>query len=95
LKTNGDAVSYVNTLRKNRISDYVEVKSVTLDDILFERRIELMAENSMSFDYWRNKKSVVNPYVGEIKYNDYRTILPIPQAEIDLAPSILIQNPQY
>ena len=54
-----------------------------------------MAENSMSFDYWRNKKSVVNPYVGEIKYNDYRTILPIPQAEIDLAPSILIQNPQY
>ena len=45
-----------------------------------ERRIELMAENSMSFDYWRNKKSVVNPYVGEIKYNDYRTILPIPQA---------------
>ena len=62
---------------------------------MFERRIELMAENSMSFDYWRNKKSVVNPYVGEIKYNDYRTILPIPQAEIDLAPSILIQNPQY
>ncbi|MDH6304439.1 hypothetical protein M2459_001172 [Parabacteroides sp. PF5-5] len=90
-----EAASYVNTLRKNRITGYTDVSSITLDEILFERRVELFAENSMAFDYWRNKKSVVNPNAGEIKYDDYRTILPIPQDEIDLAPSILIQNPNY
>ena len=95
LKGGGNAASYVNTLRKNRITDYTDVASVTLDDILFERRIELMAENNMSFDYWRNKKSIKNPFVGEVKYDDYRVILPIPQGEIDLAPSILVQNPKY
>jgi hypothetical protein len=49
----------------------------------------------MAFDYWRNKKSVVNPYVGEVKYTDHQVVLPIPQAEIDLAPDLLIQNPGY
>lgn len=95
LNTGGDAVSYINTLRRNRIENYQDVSSVTLDDILFERRIELFAENSMAFDYWRNKKSVNNPYVGEVAYNDYRAIFPIPQDEIDIAPDILVQNPQY
>lgn len=95
LKTSGDASSYINTLRGNRINNYVNVQSVTLDDILFERRIELFAENSMAFDYWRNKKSVNNAFVGEVAYNDYRAILPIPQSEIDLDPTLLIQNPKY
>lgn len=95
LNTGADAASYINTLRKNRITDYTNVNTVTLDDILFERRIELYAENSMAFDYWRNKKSVVNPYVGEVKYTDHQVVLPIPQAEIDLAPELLIQNPGY
>ena len=95
LKTGADATTYINTLRKNRIADYNDVNSITLDDILFERRIELFAENSMSFDYWRNKKSVVNPYIGEIKYTDHLVILPIPQVEIDLAPDLLVQNPMY
>ena len=97
LKENNQAkaVSYVNTLRKNRITNYTDISSITLDEILFERRVELFAENSMAFDYWRNKKSVNNPFVKEVKYNDYRVILPIPQEEIDLAPDLLIQNPGY
>lgn len=95
LKTGGDAVSYINTLRKNRIQNYKDVTSVTLDDILFERRVELFAENSMAFDYWRNKKSINNNAAGEIKYNDYRTILPIPKGEIDLSKGLLVQNPGY
>lgn len=90
-----DAASYINTLRKNRIKDYSEVESVTLEEILFERRIELFAENSGAWDYWRNKLSVKNFAVGEVNYDDYRTIFPIPQAEIDIAPGILIQNPKY
>jgi len=97
LKTTGGsaAASYVNTLRQNRITDYVDVASVTLNDILFERRVELFAENSMAFDYWRNKLSVNNPSIGVVNYNDYRTVFPIPQEEIDMAPDILIQNPEY
>ncbi len=95
LKETEDAVGYINTLRQNRIEGYTDVASVTLEDILFERRIELFAENSMAFDYWRNKMSITNPNVGEVKYNDYRVILPIPQDEINLAPDVLVQNPEY
>lgn len=90
-----EAANYVNQLRRNRIENYVDVSSVSLEDILMERRIELFAENSVSFDYWRNKKSVNNFYVGTVNYNDYRTILPIPQDEIDLSGGKLIQNPEY
>lgn len=96
-KTTGGiaAAAYINTLRENRIGGYADVASVTLNDILFERRVELFAENSMAFDYWRNKLSVKNSFAGEIVYNDYRTVFPIPQKEIDMAPGILIQNPEY
>lgn len=94
-KTGGDAASYINTLRQNRIEGYADVTSVTLEEILFERRVELFAENSMAFDYWRNKMSVNNFYVGEVKYNDYRVILPIPQDEINVAAGVLVQNPEY
>ena len=94
-KTGGDAASYIITLRQNRIEGYTDVTSVTLEEILFERRVELFAENSMAFDYWRNKMSVNNPNVGEVKYNDHRVILPIPQDEINLAPDVLVQNPGY
>lgn len=95
LQTGGDAASYINTLRENRIENYADVQSVTLDDILFERRIELFAENSMAFDYWRNRKSVDNFYVGVIDYNNTQAILPIPQDEIDLSSGSLEQNPGY
>ena len=50
----------MNELRKNRITDYVDVTSVTIDDILEERRVELFAEGAHAWDYWRNKKSVTN-----------------------------------
>ena len=91
----GDAAGYINTLRRQRIENYSDVTSVSLEDILMERRIELFAENSISFDYWRNKMSVNNFYVGTVNYDDYRTILPIPQDEIDLSGDKLIQNPNY
>lgn len=87
---------YINKLRENRIEDYKNVASVTLEDILFERRLELFAENSGAWDAWRNKLSVKNLYVKDpINYDDYRTIFPIPQDEVDIAPTKLIQNPGY
>ena len=92
----GDAAAtYLNTIRKNRIEGYEDVSSVTLEDILFEYEKELFAENQTTFAYWRNKKSVTPAMITDvINYNDYRTIMPIPQREIDLN-SALIQNPQY
>ena len=91
-----DTDFYMNELRKNRISNYTNGSDFTIDDVLKERRVELFTENSMSFDYWRNKKSVKSFHVGEsINYDDYRTVLPIPQDEIDLSGGILVQNPNY
>ncbi|MCH5330335.1 MAG: RagB/SusD family nutrient uptake outer membrane protein [Alistipes sp.] len=85
-----DAAEYINTLRENRIEDYSEVATVTLDDILNERRKELFGENHMAFDCWRNKRSS-----GSFDYTDYRTVLPIPIEELYIAGGLLVQNPGY
>ena len=67
LKANsGNAASYINQLREKRIESYSDVSNVTLDEILDERRLELNGEGHMAWDMWRNKKSVNNPYAGEI-----------------------------
>jgi hypothetical protein len=94
LKEGGDAASFLNALRSNRIEGYEPVSEVTLDDVLDERRKELFAEGQIAFDYWRNGKTVDNGafVVGP---NDFRTVLPIPVEEIDLAKGRLIQNPGY
>jgi tetratricopeptide (TPR) repeat protein len=97
LKTNGmpAACEYINTLRKNRIEGYADVASVTIDDILMERRLELFTEGHTAWDYWRNGKAVNNKFVGEVKADDHRTILPIPKSELDISGDKLKQNPGY
>ena len=90
----GKADSYVNTLRSNRIENYTDVSGVTIDDILTERRLELFTEGHNAWDYWRNKQSVVNTTVGEVNYDDYRTVFPIPRRELEIDPD-LGQNNSY
>ena len=94
LKSSGDAAGYVNELRANRITGYTDVASVTLEDILNERRKELFAEGQIAFDYWRNGLTVVNGSFSTGPQN-YRTVLPLPKEEIDLAKGALQQNPGY
>ncbi|SES83134.1 RagB/SusD family nutrient uptake outer membrane protein [Prevotella sp. kh1p2] len=90
------AAPFINQLRQNRITGYTDVSSVTLDDILFEYEKEFFTENQIAFAYWRNKRSVTSRGGTEVKYNDDRTILPIPQREIDFSgKDVLIQNPGY
>ena len=60
LKAGGDAASYLNALRSNRIEGYADVGTVSIDDILDERRKELFAEGQVAFDFWRNGKTVEN-----------------------------------
>lgn len=95
LSGGADAATYLNAIRQNRIQGYEDVASVTLDDILFEYEKELFAENQTAFVYWRNKKSIQPSMITDvINYDDYRTVMPIPQREIDLNSS-LSQNPNY
>ena len=89
------AAKYINDLREKRITGYSDVNTVTLDEILKERRIELNGEGHLARDMCRNKKSVNNPKVGKIDYTDYRTILPIPQAEINTSHGVIKQNFGY
>ena len=89
-----EASRFLNVLRTNRIEGYVPVGSVTLDDILDERRKELFAEGQMAFDFWRNGKSVTNGSFT-VSATDFRTVLPLPVEELDLSGGKLIQNPGY
>lgn len=86
---------YINELRKNRIENYNDVASVTLDDILMERRKELIAEGHRCWDAWRNGRSVQSPRMNQdIDGTFDRAILPIPKRERDISPA-LEQNPGY
>lgn len=93
-KTSAKAAQYINAIDKNRIADYTDKASVTLADILHEYEIEMFCENQITFAYWRNRQSVTNQANQEVKYNDYNTIMAIPQSEIDYNKA-LQQNPEY
>jgi len=66
-----------------------EAVSVTLDDILFERRLELAFEGFRVHDIKRTKGMI-----GTMNYDDPKMIYPIPQIEIEKNP-LLVQNEGY
>ncbi|MEA5259124.1 RagB/SusD family nutrient uptake outer membrane protein [Arcicella aquatica] len=80
-------LSDINLIR-NRAQANI-FSSLTLSDIIKERRLELAFEGSNYLDIKRNKIKV-----GTIDYNANALILPIPQREIDTNKS-LIQNAGY
>lgn len=93
--TSAAAAEYINAIQKNRIEGYEDVSSVTLEDILHQYEIEMFAENQITFAYWRNHQDIKSGEAGQdIKYNDYRTIMAIPQSERDQNAN-LQQNPEY
>jgi len=91
-----NAIKYINSLRRKRLVVVNDLTSVTIDNILDERKKELFAEGHRSWDVWRNKLSLVNPRFpyGEIAYDNYRTLVAIPQRETDISPN-LRQNPGW
>ncbi len=89
------AVWYINQLRQNRIEDYTNATGTTLDDILTERRKELVAEGHCCWDAWRNNKSIQSPRLKQTIDGSFeKAILPIPKRETDISP-LLKQNPGY
>ncbi|SFI94604.1 RagB/SusD family nutrient uptake outer membrane protein [Myroides guanonis] len=78
------ALGYLNGLAVNRgLEPYT---SVTLDDILLERRKELMFEGFRFDDLMRLKMDVpASPMIdADVLYGDTRLAFPIPQSEINV-----------
>ena len=89
------AAGYINDLREKRITGYSDVTSVTMDDIINERRKELFAEGQIAFDYWRTGRTVTKSATLSIGPTDTRAVLPLPTEEIEVSKGVLIQNPGY
>jgi hypothetical protein len=63
--------------------------TITLDDILMERQLELAHEGFKIFDIKR-----LHGTVGTMEYNDPKLVFPVPAREIEVNKN-LIQNPGY
>ncbi len=62
----------------------------TVDNILYERRLELVDEGQKIHDIKRLKLSA-----DGFAYNDNKLVCPIPQREVDASNGVLEQNPGY
>ncbi|GAA0739508.1 RagB/SusD family nutrient uptake outer membrane protein [Gaetbulibacter jejuensis] len=76
------------------------VTSITRDDLIMERRVELAFENHRFFDLVRFgiADAVLSAHASEMGYPDYTSralLLPIPNREINLSGGLMTQNPGY
>lgn len=76
------------------------VSSITRDELLLERRVELAFENHRFFDLVRFgvADAVLSDHAMEMGYPDYTSralLLPIPNREINLSGGLMTQNPGY
>ncbi len=96
------AAGFINTLRQNRILNYTNVSTITLNDILTERRKELVGEGHRFFDLMRTKNSVTRSggfhwCTGEavtITPTSFKVCLPMSHSQRLIYPE-LQQNPGY
>jgi len=98
----GDPLSPINELRQAR--GVADLTTITIDDILDERRRELVAEGHRFFDLKRLgraiRKAPETP-VDDVPFNDFRVLDNIPDGEVSLSEAnaeegnILIQNPGH
>lgn len=109
LGDNETAVKYLDPIvRRANPNKTVEGMTLSLEDVLNERRKELVAEGHRMFDVIRNgltveRYDVKNSKMSKTKHfsshmefdwNFYRIVLPIPKAEMDTNPN-MVQNPEY
>lgn len=76
-------------IRERAGLDAIPAGNLTLDQILLDRKLELMFEGHLLHDLKRTERSI-----GELPFNDESLVYPIPQREIDANPN-LTQNPGY
>jgi len=96
--TSSNAIESFKEVR-NRAGITTEVTTITKEDLLNERRVELAFENQRFFDLLRfgEAQNVLSAYSTENKYNFTSSdlLLPIPSSEINLSKGLLQQNPGY
>ncbi|MDQ3276932.1 MAG: RagB/SusD family nutrient uptake outer membrane protein, partial [Bacteroidota bacterium] len=94
------ALQYVNYITSRRnAAPIVATGTALLEAIITERRRELAFEGQRYLDLQRLKRDVVRgtdypSSARSIPYSNFRRILPIPQAEVDVNPNVQ-QNPGY
>lgn len=106
---NDAAVGYLDAIVKRANPDKTVIgKTLTVEDVLNERRKELVGEGHRMFDLMRNgmtmkrvdekdsdiSKTVHNSPIMECDWNYYKIVLPIPRFEMNTNPN-MEQNPEY
>lgn len=100
----GKALEYLNQVRARArgtnnfiLPDITEMDQALLREIIYhERRVELAMEQNRWFDLarWGRIDDEMDPLYPSFDPAKH-TLLPLPQAEIDLTAGILVQNPGY
>jgi len=62
----------------------------TLEDILYQRELELAYEGARIHDVKR-----LHEATGSFNWTDPKLVLPIPQRDVDASEGVLVQNPGY
>lgn len=96
--TSSNAITSFQKVR-DRAGLTTAVTSISEDELLLERRVELAFENQRFFDLLRFGKAneVFTAYSNNnnLGYTSTDLLLPIPQREINIGNGILTQNPGY
>ncbi|MDO6803359.1 RagB/SusD family nutrient uptake outer membrane protein [Wenyingzhuangia sp. 1_MG-2023] len=97
--TNINALNSFNEVRNRAgLADDAD-GTITKDELLLERRVELAFENHRFFDLLRFGKaeSILSTFstTNGLEYSSSDLLLPIPQREINLSNGVMKQNPGY
>ncbi|GET33356.1 membrane protein [Prolixibacter bellariivorans] len=93
--TTAEAQDYYDQVRKRALGDNFVQKTITLDNVLQERRLEFVGEGVRFWDLVRSGKA--ESVLGSRGYTAEKKYLPIPSSEIDQTSGEyqLVQNPGY
>lgn len=91
----GDAAIYLNEVRQR--AGLESLSTVTLDDIIQERRLEFVGEGKRYWDLVRTDKAATVLIPEGFRTNgwsEHNRFIPIPLSELDSSPN-LVQNKGY
>lgn len=102
---NTNAVKYLNAIVKRANPEKEVIGTVTLEQVLKERRREFVGEGHRLFDAMRNNQTIerkgtshtsplLTPQTRSFDRTFYKTVMAIPKQEMD-ANKNMVQNPQY
>ncbi len=97
--SSSNALDSFNIIRNRAGLDDDDDGTITVEELLLERRVELAFENQRLFDLIRlgQAESVLSTFSADngLGYSSTDLLLPIPQREINLSQGLMSQNPGY